>query len=225
MYIVHGWTTSIDKWSTLEGLLTKSGYSVEIIRIPGLTAPLDEPWLISDYVDYLDQVLPASPSLVIAHSNGGRLISAFNQKHPRRLAKLVLIGAAGLPETGVSRLCTKLIISISQFAKTWIKLDLVRRVWHKLVGARDYMQATPLQATIMKHLISLDMTEAYRTIACPTLLLWGQHDGYTPAWMGHKLNSLIQDSQLVVIPSARHAPFATHADQAAKLITRFLEAA
>src|SRR5690349_17232860 len=98
VFIVHGWTYSLDKWTEICGLLRNMGIEPIQLRVPGLTEPSDKAWDIDGYVEWLnDKLKDEKNPVVIGHSNGGRISLAFVQKYPNKLGKLILIDSAGIP--------------------------------------------------------------------------------------------------------------------------------
>jgi len=61
-------------------------------------------------------------------------------------------------------------------------------------------------------------------ITAPTLLLWGDADPISPVAAGERLNELLPNSRLVVIPGGMHDLASTHAAEVARLIDAHLEA-
>ncbi|MEX2473355.1 MAG: alpha/beta fold hydrolase [Gemmatimonadota bacterium] len=50
------------------------------------------------------------------------------------------------------------------------------------------------------------ITERYRSLAVPTLLLWGRHDRVVPAWVGERLARALPDARLRVLERCGHLP-------------------
>ena len=60
-------------------------------------------------------------------------------------------------------------------------------------------------------------------IQAPTLLVFGGKDSITPPRMGDYLHRHLPHSELHILDKAAHAPFLTHAEQFAGLLTEFFE--
>ena len=75
--ILHGWSYSTDKWAPCLKLLESHGARPELLKIPGLTAPIDRPWTLEDYVRWLKEKTGDEKVILIGHSNGGRISLAF----------------------------------------------------------------------------------------------------------------------------------------------------
>lgn len=68
-----------------------------------------------------------------------------------------------------------------------------------------------------------DLTQALRTIAIPTLLLWGDADPISPVCVGQHLAQLLALASLTVIAGGQHDLAYTHAEQVATLIAQHIE--
>src|ERR1035437_7359501 len=95
--ILHGWTYSTDKWASFVEHLKKSGFNVEVLKIPGLTEESDEVWDFEKYSKWLLDKLSKENEKVIllGHSNGGGIASYFTSKHPDKVRDLILIDSVG----------------------------------------------------------------------------------------------------------------------------------
>ena len=50
------------------------------------------------------------------------------------------------------------------------------------------------------------ITERYRSLAAPTLLLWGRHDRVVPAWVGERLSRALPDADFRLLERCGHLP-------------------
>src|SRR3989338_2931082 len=96
--ILHGWTYSIEKWKPFLSKLAERGIKPEVLKIPGLTAPLEDAWTLPDYIAWLDIEVKKHKSKVVlvGHSNGGRIAAAYASRRPSHVDKLILIDSAGV---------------------------------------------------------------------------------------------------------------------------------
>ena len=97
LYIVHGWTYTVEPWKTTVAELRRLGVSVKLLRVPGLTEPSDKVYTIEDYVNWADQNIP-DQAVALGHSNGGRILLNLCVKKPEKLRDLILLDAAGIYE-------------------------------------------------------------------------------------------------------------------------------
>ena len=50
----------------------------------------------------------------------------------------------------------------------------------------------------------MQLPDVYKKIACPTFVLWGEHDQHFPPVHARRLNTLVPGSSLEIIPGAKH---------------------
>ncbi len=98
IFILHGWTKTTDKWKPFIDYLRDDRFSIELLKIPGLTAKIDKPWALDNYVEWLKNIVDKEKNkvILIGHSNGGRISLAFAAKYPQKIEKLFLIDFAGI---------------------------------------------------------------------------------------------------------------------------------
>ena len=102
LYIIHGWTYTVEPWAKTIAILEKNGIKVKMLHVPGLTSPSDKVWTIDDYVKWADRNLPAGAT-ALGHSNGGRILLNLCAQKPDKLNKLILLDAAGVYEPSKKR--------------------------------------------------------------------------------------------------------------------------
>ena len=217
--ILHGWTTSLDKWNPFLLELHKKGVQAKLLAIPGLTKEIKKPWNLNDYIDWLKKKIGTKKITLIGHSNGGRIALAFASKHPEKVSSLILIDSAGIYHKEfyiqVKRLLFK---GAAKIGKKLIKSDNLRNILYRLAGESDYKNADGVQRQTMVNLISVDLTSILEKINIPTLIIWGKKDSVTPLSDGTLMHKLIKGSKLEVIDNARHSPQFTHPEEVVKKI-------
>jgi len=85
----------------------------------------------------------------------------------------------------------------------------------------DYRRAYPGAAAWITEL-RVDLSAALGGLHVPTLLLWGDADPISPPKVGRRLQALLPDAALHVLPGGEHDLARTHAAQVAALIDRHL---
>ena len=58
LYIIHGWTYTVEPWKTTFKLLHDNGLNVKMLRVPGLTEESKKVFTIDDYVKWADENIP-----------------------------------------------------------------------------------------------------------------------------------------------------------------------
>ena len=89
LYIIHGWTYTVEPWEKTLELLKNKGVKVEMLNVPGLTTESKKIWTIDDYVAWANRNLPDG-AVALGHSNGGRILLNLCSKNPEKLKKLIL---------------------------------------------------------------------------------------------------------------------------------------
>ena len=244
--ILHGWTKNLDKWKTLLGALEKRGIKADLPEIPGLTESLQKVWNLSDYVNWLKNIVDKEKGevILIGHSNGGRIALSFTNHFPEKVEKLILIDSAGIYHNElpikIKRIVFKTIAKIGAQAFGRARLPfgpelrvegldrrdgikkVLRDLLYKLARESDYKNLDENVRQTMINLISTDLKPILPQIQTPTLIVWGRQDKVIPLLDGILMNSLIKNSKLEIIENARHSPQFTHATQVAEIIYEYI---
>lgn len=79
-------------------------------------------------------------------------------------------------------------------------------------------------ATVTSQEVSLSSDLAnYQTLTMPTLLVWGDSDTTVPLAEGQYLNTIMPNSELIVMPGVNHIPHVEDAEQFNKIVLTFLD--
>lgn len=223
IFVLHGWTYSTDKWTHLLKLLNQEGYSATLLKIPGLTGPLEEVWDTNDYVEWINTKIGKGSATLIGHSNGGRLAMAFGLKYPEKIEKLILIDSAGIRDKKLNTKFKRFIFyRLAKLGKNITSSVFFKNLLYKVARENDYRLASPVMKQTMKNLISFDLEPYLSEIKIPTLIIWGKKDKITPLFFAEILNKKIRASKLIVVPGAKHSPQFTHPKKTAELVLQFL---
>lgn len=221
--ILHGWTTSTDKWDDFLKALKEKDIKGVILKIPGLTEKLEAVWSLDDYVSWLKKELGNEKVVLLGHSNGGRIALAFSNKYPTLVKKLILVGSAGIYHKNLKLQLKRLIFkTMAKIGKRFTASEKLRSILYKLAKENDYKNADILQRQTMVNLISSDLTSILKQINTPTLIIWGNRDQTTPLSDGELMNKSIKNSILKIIGGAAHSPQFTHPKEVAKIIDEYL---
>lgn len=225
IFIIHGWTYSLDKWNEVVKILRERGVEPVQLKVPGLTEPSDKVWDIDGYVEWLDGKLKGETEpIILGHSNGGRIALAYAQKYPGRLKQLILMDSAGLahndllPRTKLATLRT-----LSKAGKPLARLPALKKAVYKVIGAQDYHNAPPNMKLTMQNMLKADNEIDLSKIKLPVTLIWGRDDTQTPLKDGRKMHATLKGSSLHIIDDARHGPMATHPTQVADIIMKAIK--
>lgn len=216
LYIIHGWTYTVTPWERTVASLEKQGLEVEILHVPGLTAPSKKVWTIEDYVQWADRQIPDG-SIALGHSNGGRILLNLCSEKPDKLKQLILLDAAGVYEASTKRDVAR---SISKYFGFLKKIPGLARIWHKLTGASDYNRAPENMKRTLSNMLDSDKQLKMSKVTVPTSILWGAADTVTPPRQAEIMHQRIENSSLEIFPNWTHAPYISHPIELAKAIFR-----
>jgi len=221
LYIIHGWTYSLDTWTTICQLLQAEGIEPVQLKVPGLTSPSDKVWDMAGYVEWLDTQLKNDPSpIILGHSNGGRIALNYAISHPGSLKQLILLDSAGVPHATTKKSLVKMAAKV---AKPLKHIPGVSKVVYHFLGAQDYNNAPPNMKQTMQNMLSSDGLLDLSKVNVPTTILWGREDTVTPLADGELMQKTIPGAKLHIIDEARHAPHATKPQEVATLILNILK--
>jgi pimeloyl-ACP methyl ester carboxylesterase len=229
LILLHGFGSSLHTWDAWSAELEKQ-YRVIRIDLPGagLTG-LDTSSVSGDYSDarcfvvlqaLMDQLGLAKASF-FGNSIGGRIVWGFAAKHPERVNKLVLIAPDGFASPGFEygkAPNVPAVLGLMRYTlpKALLKKNLepaygdaknlndetVNR-YHDMMlvpGARDAMLER------MRQIMLSDPTPVLKTIAAPTLLLWGSKDAMIPILNAQDYLRAMPNSRLVSLEGLGHVP-------------------
>ena len=225
VFILHGWTYSLDKWQTFLNLLKEKGIEPIMLNVPGLTSQNDKVWGIDDYVLWLKKIIDKEKGeiVIVGHSNGGRIALSFVLKYPEKVKKLILIDSAGIYHNELSVRIKRLIFrSIAKIGKKFTSSKILENLLYKLVRESEYKEAPENMKKTMVNLISVDLKPQLAKINIPTLIIWGAKDKITTLSDGELMHKLIKNSKLTTIEDAKHSPQFTNARQVTDIIYEYI---
>lgn len=189
---------------------------------------------LEDLCDDLLAVLDANDAkdvILVGHSLGVQVILEFWNRHPERVKALVpMCGSYGRPVDtfGDNRILKHVFpyvnrainshpliaqtawkvldtdFSYTMATKTEINGDLVKkedfRPYLKHLAQMDVRLFFALLADAAEH----DALEFLPDIDVPTLIIAGEKDGFTPAWLSSVMHARIADSEMCVVPMGTH---------------------
>lgn len=227
IYILHGWTHTdlhydpLAKWSIFLKELVLRGFNVSLLEVPGLTTDLNKVYTLDDYILWLKKILEKESSkvILIGHSNGGRIAAAFCQKYPDKVEHLILIDSAGIVHNKLHNRIKRGVFKIAaKIGKKITNSENLKKMLYKLAREGDYKNANEFQRKTMLNLIYLDLTEIFKQINVPTLIIWGRKDKITPLSDGKLIHKLINNSKLFITED-RHSPQFTSPKEIVKIIS------
>ena len=209
---LHGWGGSRESLRGIATLFQRT-HRVHLFDLPGFgEAPLPpDSWGTSDYADLVQQYILdriEGTVMLVGHSFGGRVSVRLASRGLSRITDLVLLGVPGLPQPSLSRTRIRRL-GIRTLRRLLVAVTPVVGEcgvrWHtRRFGSKDYQAAGPLRPLLIKT-VNEDLTERARSIACPTLLIWGTDDTETPPWLATRYAELLgAKATLTLLPHKDH---------------------
>lgn len=220
--------------STVEGL-TRAGYGTIVWNAAVAELELGSPATIiteicSGAYALLDE-LSIEKVLVCGNSLGALLGLEFAGQYPDRTAGMVLSGCPGFDEE---------VIDVSYFlghSEHDVVEEYRRRMFYggpeslPVEFGKDIEEGMKLalhRPTAVKILKAFraarlhDTVGSLERVACPTSLIWGEHDLITPLanWMPHIPD--LREAELHVIPECGHSPMIEKTDEWLTLVLDFM---
>jgi pimeloyl-ACP methyl ester carboxylesterase len=246
VFLLHGWGGSKESWEPLLKVLNKNNHHFFCIDLPGF-GKSNEPqiaWGVKDYALFFQEFLHKiyvkyqlkEGYDLIVHSFGGRIAITLasgslnadfdNEKEPE-LKKLILIAAAGIkPKTTLKMQIGKFlawggkkVFEIKIFKKLGEK---ARKLLYKFLKTHDYEKTSGIMRETFVKVIQEDLKPWIKNIQNPTLIIWGEKDGYVPLSDARYMKEHIKDSQLHTLKEGRHGIHKTHVEEVSKWVNDFL---
>ena len=219
LYVIHGWTYTVEPWTTTIELLKKRGIEVKMLHVPGLTAPSDKVWTIKDYAKWADENIPDG-AIALGHSNGGRILLNLLSKNPKKLKHVILLDAAGVYEESKKRDIAR---KVSKLMAPLKKIKPLRKVYHKVLGASDYDRAPENMKRTLANMLESDKKLKMEQVTTPATILWGKMDNVTPPRQAAVMHRYLKNSDIEYFESWTHAPYICDPTGLAKAIYNVLE--
>jgi len=247
LLILHGWGSNSARWQRVKELIEKEGIEVLILDLPGfgITPSPEKPWGREDYINWISQkikdynpptALPPKGRApknwqkfnLLGHSFGGGLAVKMVTENPEMINKLILCAPAIIKRRSIKAylfywvaFLGKKIFSLSGFKLFY---PFVQKLIYKLAGARDYYVADGMMKETMKKIgKEEDLEMILEKIKIPTLILWGKRDDVLPLKDAYRIKEKIRDSELKIIPKARHSPHREAPEELAENIIQFIK--
>jgi len=207
----HGWGQSRRALAPLAEALSGQGTHL-LLDFPGFGESPPPPcaWDTADYADASAALLaarpPAAKTIWVGHSFGCRVGLQIAARHPESVSGLFLIAGAGLPrQRGLAervRLGAR-VRTFKALKRAAPVLGLDVETLRQRFGSKDYASAGEMRA-VLARVVSEDLSDVARQVACPVHLVYGDHDTETPPEIGARLSRLIPRAELTILPRHDH---------------------
>lgn len=228
--MLHGWGDNLSTFGKLQKVLSKN-FRVISLDLPGFgqTQPPPLTWDLDDYADFvadfLSKIDAGEIAVLIGHSNGGAIAIRGLSNGKLRADKLVLLASSGIRvKHSLRKYAFKAAAKIGKAASLALpqktRLNLRKKLYK--TAKSDMLAAEHLQETF-KRVVTQDIQSDAKTLALPTLLIYGQGDSDTPVLFGVRLHRLIKSSELKILDSAGHFVHQDQPEEVASLVGKFLK--
>jgi pimeloyl-ACP methyl ester carboxylesterase len=240
--LLHGFASALDTW---EGVLPRLARTHRVIaldlkgfgwtdRPPGDYSPRAQARLVRALLDERG----VREAAIVAHSWGASVALAFALRYPSRVTRLALYDAwvyeDQLPTfflwartPGVGEALFSLFYQERPDERLAMAFYDPRRITERFASAVE--RALDRPGTVAAALAAVRgqryerAQDRYRTIAAPTLLLWGREDAVTPLAYGERLERDLPNARLVVYPRCGHLPMIEAAGASTRDLVEFLQ--
>ena len=214
LYIIHGWTYTVEPWKTTLKLLEDDGFRIKMLNVPGLTEPSQKVFGIKDYMKWADEQIPDG-ALALGHSNGGRILLNLCAEKPEKLKHLILLDSAGIYEPSRKK---QMVEKIAKIGKPFKKIPLVNKAFHRLTGTTDYSHAPENMKKTLVNMLESDKDLDFSKVTTPTYILWGKKDTTTPPRQATAMYEKLPNAELKFYANWTHAPYIADPDGLARAL-------
>lgn len=219
LYIIHGWTYTVEPWRHTLAALRTLGVSVKMLRVPGLTEKSDKVYTIEDYVRWADQNIPDG-AIALGHSNGGRILLNLCAAKPDKLKYLILLDAAGIYEPSLRK---KVVKKVAKLGAPLKKIPLIDQAFHKITGSTDYSKAPENMKETLANMLDSDQNLDFAKVTTPVMLLWGKKDTVTPPRQATAMYERLPHAELKFYANWTHAPYISNPKELAKALATLMQ--
>lgn len=219
LYIIHGWTYTVEPWRNTLRMLRDNGISVKMLHVPGLTEKSDKVYTIDDYVKWADENIPDG-AIALGHSNGGRILLNLCADNPEKLKYLILLDAAGVYEPSARK---KLVERVAKIGKPLKKVPIIDKAFHKITGSTDYSRAPENMKQTLANMLESDKDLDFSKVITKTFILWGKKDTTTPPRQATTMYEKLPNAELKFYANWTHAPYISSPEELARALTALIK--
>ena len=219
LYIIHGWTYTVEPWKNTLAMLRDNGISVKMLHVPGLTEKSNKIYTIDDYVKWADENIPDG-AIALGHSNGGRILLNLCADNPEKLKYLILLDAAGVYEPSARK---KIVEKVAKIGKPLKKVPIIDKAFHKITGSTDYSRAPENMKQTLANMLESDKDLDFGKVDTKTFILWGKKDTVTPPRQATLMYEKLPNAELKFYTNWTHAPYISSPEELARALTALIK--
>lgn len=214
LYIIHGWTYTVEPWQHTLVILEEQGFKIKMLHVPGLTEPSKKVYEIEDYVKWADAEIPDG-AIALGHSNGGRILLNLCANKPGKLSDLILLDSAGVYELTAKK---KVVAGLAKIGKPLKKIPVVDKAFHRFTGTTDYSKAPENMKQTLVNMLESDKNLKLENVSTRTFILWGKKDTTTPPRQATAIYEKLPNAELKFYANWTHAPYISDPEGLARVL-------
>ncbi|MDO5480558.1 MAG: alpha/beta hydrolase [Candidatus Saccharibacteria bacterium] len=218
LYIIHGWTYTVEPWNRTLAILKHNGINVKMLHVPGLTEPSSKVFEIEDYVKWADANIPDG-AIALGHSNGGRILLNLCSNKPGKLSNLILLDSAGVYEITAKK---RAVARLAKIGKPLKKIPVVDKAFHRFTGTTDYSKAPENMKQTLVNMLESDKNLKIENVSTPTFILWGKKDTTTPPRQATAIYEKLPHAELKFYANWTHAPYISDPEGLARALEKLV---
>jgi pimeloyl-ACP methyl ester carboxylesterase len=250
LLLIHGFGASTFTWRRVapDLALTNRVIAVDLKGFGQSDKPFDGRYSVYDQAELLAQLIEEKDLrglTLVGHSFGGgvALLLALEAKQrlEGRISRLVLLDSIAYPQNIPVFFKMLDVPVVSQLGIRMVPPSVQTRVALKIAYFDDSKitpeeveaYAAPLNTAAGKHAIIHSarqivpedietLSERYKTIELPTLIMWCDHDRIVPLEVGLKLRRTLSNSTLRLVEDCGHMPQEEQPESTLKLLRDFI---
>lgn len=222
--MTHGWNDSKETFELLIKRL-KNNYRCIALDLPnfGVSEQTAKIITIDDYAKFIAsflQKLEIKKYFLLGHSMGGQIAIYGVGKDILRPDKLILLASAGVRN---NKLISKQLFKYTAKITKHLLPSNAKDKFYKRIGSDYETSLSSVHKKIIASVLGCDVQVQASQIHIPALLIYGNEDKHTPAWMGERLHELINNSKLEIILDQDHWLHQKSTPEVADNIEKFIK--
>lgn len=247
--LIHGFISSSLIWSDVFLPLADAGFRVIAIDLPGYgysDKPADGRYTINSQAHAVFRLmdrLGIDKATIVGASYGGAVAATMALDFPKRVERLVLIGAVSNDEPK-----KKLLMRISALpiigdivtplflGSRWVLRKRTEKVYrrigqpldeHKLEARHHLLETANVQRAMIRTARRWSANRIKREaslIRQPTLLVWGEVDTHVPITEALHLRDTIPNARLIIFRNCGHLPPTEYPERFVEVVAEFCKA-
>ncbi len=219
-----GWAVSIETY--LESLKALSQqYYVLAPDLPGFCKSTS-PKTLQDYDDYANCLISFLKKLkigkvhVIGHSIGGAIAITIAASMSSMVSSIILVDSTGIPLGSLPEVILRRSIEMPAQIGS-IKFKALSKMFQSSLYNNVFKTRNVIQTAWLS--LEKDLKPLLSKIESPSLVLWGEHDLFTPLKLGRQLAQGIKGSRLIVVEGEYHEWSMFRPEKFAPIIFNFID--